>query len=74
MVDHRFAQRIMSEQIVRMYPTKADRKKFAQENIPAGRFGDPEEPAALAIFMYSGPGYITGTVIPVDGGMSRFAF
>jgi 3-oxoacyl-[acyl-carrier protein] reductase len=67
--------RIMSEQIVRMYPTEADRTKFAQENIPAGRFGAPEELAALAIFLCSEPaGYITGTVIPVDGGMSRFAF
>jgi len=67
--------RIMSEQIVRMYPTEDDRRKFAQENIPAGRFGAPEELAALAIFLCSVPaGYITGTVIPVDGGMSRFAF
>lgn len=67
--------RIMSEQIVRMYPTEADREKFAQENIPAGRFGAPEELAALAIFLCSEPaGYITGTVIPVDGGMSKFAF
>jgi 3-oxoacyl-[acyl-carrier protein] reductase len=67
--------RIMSEQIVRMYPTAPDREKFAQENIPAGRFGEPEELAALAIFLCSeSAGYITGTVIPVDGGMSRFAF
>ena len=67
--------RIMSEQIVRMYPTEDDRRKFAQENIPAGRFGEPEELAALAIFLCSEPaGYITGAVIPVDGGMSRFAF
>ena len=67
--------RIMSEQIVRMYPTAADQQKFAQENIPAGRFGTPEELAALAVFLSSDPArYITGTVIPVDGGMSRFAF
>lgn len=67
--------RIMSEQIVRMYPTAADQQKFAQENIPAGRFGTPEELAALAVFLASEPArYITGTVIPVDGGMSRFAF
>ena len=67
--------RIMSEQIVRMYPTAADQQKFAKENIPAGRFGTPEELAALAVFLASDPArYITGTVIPVDGGMSRFAF
>ena len=67
--------RIMSEQIVRFHPTEEDRQKFAAENIPMGRFGDPEELANLAVFLASPrAGYITGTVTPVDGGMSRFAF
>jgi 3-oxoacyl-[acyl-carrier protein] reductase len=67
--------RIMSEQIRRMHPTDEDRRLFAEQNIPAGRFGEPHELAALAIFLASPvAGYITGTVIPVDGGMSRFAF
>jgi 3-oxoacyl-[acyl-carrier protein] reductase len=67
--------RIMSEQIVRFHPTEDDRRKFAAENIPMGRFGEPEELANLAVFLASPrAGYITGTVTPVDGGMSRFAF
>jgi 3-oxoacyl-[acyl-carrier protein] reductase len=67
--------RITSEQILRMHPTEENRRQFAEQNIPAGRFGEPGELAVLAVFLSSPlAGYITGTVIPVDGGMSRFAF
>jgi 3-oxoacyl-[acyl-carrier protein] reductase len=44
----------------------------ARENIPAGRLGTVEELAAAAVFLCSAPaGYITGTSLLVDGGLSR---
>jgi NAD(P)-dependent dehydrogenase (short-subunit alcohol dehydrogenase family) len=39
--------------------------------IPAGRTGDPRELAATVVFLAGpGAGYITGQVLPVDGGMT----
>jgi 3-oxoacyl-[acyl-carrier protein] reductase len=66
--------RIMSEQIRRNYPEDY-RKHFAEEEIPVGYWGEPEDLAALAIFLASPVArYITGTVIPVDGGLKRYQF
>jgi 3-oxoacyl-[acyl-carrier protein] reductase len=67
--------RIRSEQIKKRYPTLEDELAFSRKEIPMGRFGEPEELANLAIFLASPlAAYITGTVIPVDGGMYLFAF
>jgi 3-oxoacyl-[acyl-carrier protein] reductase len=67
--------RILTEQIMRMHPTPENRQEFATHNIPIGRFGDPEEFAGMAVFFCSPrASYVTGTVLPIDGGMSKFAF
>jgi 3-oxoacyl-[acyl-carrier protein] reductase len=66
--------RIMSEQIRRKYSEEFRAKQSAEE-IPVGRYGEPEELAALAVFLASPlAGYITGAVLPVDGGLRRYAF
>ena len=40
------------------------------EQIPAGRLGDPGEVVAPIVFLASpGASYITGAIVPVDGGM-----
>ena len=66
--------RIMSEQIRRNYPPDY-RERFAEDEIPVGYWGEPEDLAALAVFLASKQArYITGAVIPVDGGLRRYQF
>ncbi len=66
--------RIMSEQIRRNY-TPEYRQWQADHEIPVGRYGEPEDIANLVCFLASPiASYITGTVIPVDGGLRRYQF
>jgi 3-oxoacyl-[acyl-carrier protein] reductase len=66
--------RIMSEQIRRNYPEDF-RKTFAETEIPLKYWGEPEDLAVMAVWLASPLArYITGTVIPVDGGLRRYSF
>jgi NAD(P)-dependent dehydrogenase (short-subunit alcohol dehydrogenase family) len=53
-----------------MAPYAAYRESM-EKQIPAGRFAKPEEIAGLAAFLLSEPAaYITGAVLPIDGGLT----
>lgn len=66
--------RIHSEQILRNY-TPEYRQWQSDNEIPVGRYGEPEELADLVCFLASPrAAYITGAVIPVDGGLRRYQF
>ncbi len=66
--------RIISEQILRNYSPEF-RKHESEHDIPVGEYGQPEDLANLVVFLASPRArYITGAVIPVDGGLRRYQF
>ncbi len=49
----------------------AERSRRIVERTPLGRWGQPEDIAGAALFLCgSGAGFITGVILPVDGGFS----
>src|SRR2546429_4251166 len=55
--------------------TVDDAMKQALLEVPLGRYGNPEEIGYLVAFLASDKAsYITGALIPIDGGMIRSAF
>ncbi|CUR58477.1 putative Short-chain dehydrogenase/reductase SDR [metagenome] len=63
--------KIMSEQVARRYPPDV-RAAQAERDIAVGYFGEPEDIAYLACFLCSPLArYLTGAIVPVDGGLVR---
>jgi 3-oxoacyl-[acyl-carrier protein] reductase len=66
--------KITSEQIQQNY-TDEERAAYSSNDITLGYFGEPEDIGHLIAYLASPLGnYITGTVIPVDGGFRKHSF
>lgn len=62
---------IETERLQEVYPDGPTPKDL--ERIPLRRLGEPREIAEVVCFLASDrASYVTGTVIPVDGGLTRF--
>ena len=46
----------------------AEEREALMNEIPAGRFGQPDEAASLALQLAAGSEYLTGQIITLDGG------
>lgn len=58
-----------TERLASMHGSLEAAEEHARKSIPAGRLGTPEEYGDLVAFLCSErAGYLTGTVIPLDGG------
>ncbi len=72
--------RIATDRVAELDGIKAEKtgasieavQEASRNEIPAGRYGNPEEFAAVAVFLASSQAsYVTGSSIRVDGGMIR---
>jgi len=66
--------RFATDRLASNFGSWEEMERNAPEGVPAGRLGEPEEFGDLAAFLCSErAGYLTGTVIPLDGGLLRSA-
>jgi 3-oxoacyl-[acyl-carrier protein] reductase len=67
--------RFDTDRMVELLGSREAMEAAAREEIPAKRLGRPEEYGDLVAFLCSErAAYVTGTVIPIDGGMLHAAF
>jgi 3-oxoacyl-[acyl-carrier protein] reductase len=73
-LNHVHPGRIATDRMIATEGSLDAAQELARKTIPAGRLGTVEELAAAAVFLCSVPaGYITGTSLLVDGGITRSA-
>lgn len=66
---------IDTQNVRNIFSDAEQRKAFAEREIPLGDFGEPQDAANVAAFLVSPRAkYLTGIVVPVDGGFRRYAF
>lgn len=64
--------RFATDRLAENWGSWEEMEKHAAEGVPAGRLGRPAEYGDLVAFLSSDlAGYVTGTVIPIDGGLTR---
>jgi 3-oxoacyl-[acyl-carrier protein] reductase len=64
--------RFATDRLAANWGGREQMEQGAVEGIPAGRLGDPDEYGDLVAFLASErAGYVTGTSIPIDGGLLR---
>lgn len=66
--------RFATDRLASNWGSWEEMERHAAEGVPAGRLGQPEEFGDLVAFLCSErSAYLTGTVIPLDGGLLRSA-
>ena len=64
--------KIATDRLAEISGSLEQAEEAAREQVPAGRLGTPEEYGDLVAFLCSArAAYVTGTTIPIDGGLLR---